>query len=64
MYDYQILEADIATLEDIIAIVHDEFPETKGLFQTLLGDDTYLKLLADSKAREKNRMLSVAERDE
>ena len=55
MYGYSILECDIATLEDIIAIVHDEFPETRGLFQTLLGSDVYFKLLADSKQREKNK---------
>ena len=55
MYNYSILEGDIATLEDIIAIVYEEFPETRGLFQTLLGSDVYPKLLADSKEREEKR---------
>ena len=55
MYDYMILEADISTLEDIIAIVYDEFPEARGLFQVLLGSDEYPKLLARSEDREKSR---------
>ena len=55
MYDYMILEADIATLEDIIAIVYEEFPEARGTFQVLLGSDEYPKLLARSKTREKTR---------
>ncbi len=55
MYDYSILEADIATLEDVIAIVYEEFPEARGLFQVLIGQDECKKLLAESEAR-KNAM--------
>ncbi len=45
-------EAEITTLKDVIAIVYDIFPEARGTFQTLLGTDDCLKLVADSKQRE------------
>ncbi len=57
MYDYSIFEADIATLEDVIAIVYEEFPEARGLFQVLLGQDECKKLLAESETRKNAREL-------
>ena len=45
-------ETEITTLKDVIAVVYDTFPEARGLFQTLLGTDDCLKLVADSKQRE------------
>ena len=42
-----------AVLEDVIAIISDEFPETKGLFQTLLGLKEFTQLIRDAEDRRK-----------
>jgi len=49
-HDFAFL-SELAELEDVIAIVYEEFPEARGLFQTLLGNGTYQRILEESKAR-------------